>query len=370
MRVRHIMLAGALCCPVTLAAQRHVAETGFLWRLGTDTTQIERVRSDGPRMQGVHLTRVPATTVREWSAELGPDGSVRHFEQIVRRGRSIVSRRRMAFTGDSVTQTLVRGDSTSDTTVAAPAGTLPDLPNSYAFLELALRRLSGRDSADYWLLPPGGDAVERAVLVRGRGDTVLLRLEGLPPITLRVESTGRIVWANNLGTVVTRVPAPDMDALAAGFASRPLGSLSPRDTARAAIGGTQVFVDYGRPARRGRVIFGGLVPWNEVWRTGANRTTTLVTDGDVVVGDVTLAAGSYALFTIPTPAGWTLIINRNVGSGLDYDEGQDVARVPMRAERVPQGVDRFTIALEPRGAHALLSFTWEHTRAAVAVRRR
>lgn len=374
MRIRHLLLAGATCVPVALGAQQQRAvETGFLWRLGTDTTEIERVTRDGLRLQGVHLTRVPETTVREWSAELGPDGNVRRFEQTLRRGGAVLSRRSMVFVGDSVTNTFRRGDSTNSRTLPAPPFSLPDLPNSYSFVEVALQRLAGRDSTSFWLLPLGGQPAEPAALVRGGGDTVTLRLEGLPPILLRVDGAGRIVRANNLGTIVTRIPAPDMAALAAVFATRPLGELSPRDTVRAAVAGATVSIDYSRPARRGRVVFGGLVAWNAVWRTGANRTTTLLSDTDLVVGDVTLPAGSYALFTIPTPTGWTLIVNRKVGGGLDYDAAQDVARIPMRAERVPQAVERFTIALEPRGggggtAEALLSLTWEHTRAAVTVR--
>lgn len=370
MRLHHLLVAGATCVPVALGAQQQRAvETGFLWRLGTDTTGIERVSREGPRLRGVHLARVPETTVREWSVELGSDGSVRRYEHTLRRGSEVLSRRSMVFVGDSVTNTFMRGDSTASRTLAAPPFSLPDLGSAYGLLELALQRLAGRDSTSFWLLSLGGRPAEPAALVRGRADTVMLRLEGLPPILLRVDAAGRIMWANNLGMIVTRIPAPDMAALAATFAARPLGELSPLDTVRAAVGSATVSIEYSRPARRGRMVFGGLVPWNAVWRTGANRTTTLRSDTDLVVGDVTLPAGSYALFTLPTPTGWTLIVNRKVGGGLDYDAGQDVARIAMRAERVPEAVERLTIALEPRGtAEALLSLTWEHTRAAVTVR--
>lgn len=369
MHLHHVFLIVATCLPVTLGAQQQRAvETGFLWRLGTDTLHIERVTRSGARLFGTHLTRVPETIVREWSAELGPDGSVRRFEQTVRRGSGeVLSGRTMAFAPDSVTNTFRRGDSTNSRTLAAPGGSLPELPNSYGLLELALQRLAERDSTSFWLLSLGGRPAEPAALARAGGDSIRLHL-GDAPIILRVNREGRIVWANDLGTIVERIPAPNMAHWAAAFAARPLGELSPRDTVRAVVGGATVLVDYGRPASRGRVVFGGLVPWNAVWRTGANRTTTLISDRDLLVGDVTLPAGSYALFTIPTPTGWTLIVNRKVGGGLDYDAGQDVARIAMRTERVPQAVERFTIALEPRGAEALLSFNWEQTRAAINVR--
>jgi len=375
MRVPHVLLTVATCVPVALGAQQQrTVETGFLWCLGTDTLHIERVTRSGTRLFGTHLTRVPETTIREWFAELGPDGSILRFEQTVRRGSGdVLSSRTLAFARDSVTNAFRQGDSTSASTLAAPSGSLPDLPNSYGLLDLALQRLAGRDSVSFWVLSVGGQPAEPSALARAGGaggDTIRLHLRDLPTITLRVDREGRIIWANNLGTIVERIPAPDMTRWAAAFAARPLGALSPRDTVRAVVGGATVLVDYSRPARRGRVVFGGIVPWNAVWRTGANRTTTLMSDRELQVGDATLPAGSYALFTIPTATGWTLIVNRNVGAGTDYDAGQDVARIAMRAERVPQSVERFTIALEPRGPEALLSFTWEQTRAAVTVRQK
>lgn len=353
-----------------LAAQGAEETAGFLWRLGTDTTEVERFTRAPGRLSGVHLTRVPQTTLREWSAELAPDGSVRRFEQTLRRDGAVLSRTMFTFAGDSVTRVLTRGDSTFTRTLAAAAGTLLDLPNSYAFYELALRRVARRDSLVVPLVTPGGNVPSPARFIRGGGDTVSVLLEGLPPITLRVDREGRILWANNLGTIVERVPAPDIDALATTFAARPLGFLSPRDTVRAVIGGAHVSLDYSRPARRGRVVFGGLVPWNQEWRTGANRSTTLITDLDLVIGGVTVPAGSYALWTIPAPSGWTLIINRNVGGGLEYPAGEDLARVPMPSETVSQPVERFTIALEARGAGAVMSFSWDRTRAFIAVARK
>lgn len=353
-----------------LAAQGATETAGFLWRLGTDTTDVERFTRAPGRLEGTHLTRVPQTMLREWSADLAPDGSVRRFEQTLRRDGIVLSRRTITFRGDSATNVFTRGDSTTTRTIAVPPGTVLDLPNSYAFFELALRRAARRTVLAVPLLTPGAQAVESATFTRAGGDTVIVQLEGLPAITARVDRDGRILWANNLGTIVERVAAPDVHALAAAFGPRPLGPLSPRDTARAVIGGARVAVDYSRPARRGRVVFGGLVPWDRVWRTGANRTTTLITDTDLEIGGVTVPAGSYALFTIPTPSGWTLIINRNVGGGLEYSAEADLARVPVPVATVPEPIERFTIAIEPRDGGGVLSFAWERTRAAIAFRRK
>ena len=150
----------------------------------------------------------------------------------------------------------------------------------------------------------------------------------------------------------------------AGAARQPA---SPRDTAQAMVGGARVLVDYGRPYRRDRTIMGGLVPYGQVWRTGANAATTLVTDADLRIGDTPVPRGTYTMYTVPGPDAWSLILNRQTGQwGTEYDESQDLARIPMRVSRTDDTVEQFTIAVEPReGAAGELVLTWENTRASV-----
>ncbi len=146
-----------------------------------------------------------------------------------------------------------------------------------------------------------------------------------------------------------------------------LGVLSPRDTARATLGGANVQIDYGRPMRRGRTIFGNVVPWDTVWRTGANQATQLITDKDLVIGGTTVPAGTYGLFTIPSPKGWQLIINKQHGQwGTDYDAKQDLARIPMRFRSLATPTERLTIVT--RGADLVIS--WDRAEAAVDVKAR
>jgi len=147
--------------------------------------------------------------------------------------------------------------------------------------------------------------------------------------------------------------------------------LSPRDTARASIGGATVLVDYGAPSKRGRVIFGGLVPWNAVWRTGANAATQLETSADLVIGGTTVPAGKYTLFTLPTPKGVSLIVNRETGQwGTDYRAERDFVRIPMRTASVASPVERMRIALEPAGQVHLMKLTWDTTEWSVPVARK
>lgn len=143
---------------------------------------------------------------------------------------------------------------------------------------------------------------------------------------------------------------------------------SPRDSAKATIGGATVIVDYGAPSKRGRVIFGGLVPWNQVWRTGANAATQLETSADLVIGGKTVPAGKYTLFTLPTQNGVSLIVNRETGQwGTDYKADRDFVRIPMRTASVASPVERFKIALEPAGKAHVMKLTWDTTEWSVPV---
>ncbi|HEX6909731.1 MAG TPA: DUF2911 domain-containing protein [Longimicrobium sp.] len=170
-------------------------------------------------------------------------------------------------------------------------------------------------------------------------------------------------------------PAPDAQpapAQAQAEAPRPDGAqpqqpASPRDTAEMELAGGRVYVDYGRPYMRGRTIFGGLVPYGQVWRTGANAATTFVTPGDVRIGGTLVPAGTYTLYTLPGEGEWQLIVNRQTGQwGTQYDQAQDLARIPMQVERTPSPVDQFTIQLVA-GSPARLVMEWENTRASVPV---
>lgn len=140
---------------------------------------------------------------------------------------------------------------------------------------------------------------------------------------------------------------------------------SPRDTVELRFGTDPILVDYGRPSMRGRTIMGGLVPYGQVWRTGANAATTFVTGRDLRMGGVNVPAGTYTLYTLPGENEWQLIVNRQTGQwGTEYDQAQDLARIPMQVQRLPQPVEQFTIDLQPESGSAFnLDLRWENTRA-------
>ena len=142
---------------------------------------------------------------------------------------------------------------------------------------------------------------------------------------------------------------------------------SPRETFEATIAGAKLSITYGRPYARGRQIMGELVPYGQIWRTGADEATTFETSHNLEIGTTIIPAGEYSLFTIPRPADWTLILNTQIGQwGTVYSDAQDMARVVMLREETAAPVEQFTISLQEIDASSgALVFEWETTRLSV-----
>jgi Protein of unknown function (DUF2911) len=134
--------------------------------------------------------------------------------------------------------------------------------------------------------------------------------------------------------------------------------------------GKTVTIQYSRPSVRGRKIFGGLVPYDEVWRTGANAATSLKTDASLTIGGANVPAGSYTLYSLPGASSWKLIINKQTGQwGTDYDKAQDLARVNMKVGQMPSALEQFTISFDKTGGDsATLKLEWDTTVASVDVK--
>ena len=155
----------------------------------------------------------------------------------------------------------------------------------------------------------------------------------------------------------------------AGSARAERQRASPHADVTAALAGKKITVSYGRPFMKGRAIFGGLVPWDQVWRTGADEATTFTTEADVVIGGLKVPKGEYALFTIPTEKQWTVVINKTAKQwgAFKYDAAQDLGRAPMTVTTSSKPVEQFTIEMVPAGKQLTLKLSWDKTVATVAI---
>lgn len=143
--------------------------------------------------------------------------------------------------------------------------------------------------------------------------------------------------------------------------------VSPNATVSQTIGTTEVLVTYGRPGVRDREIFGGLVAYDEVWRTGANESTVIVLSDDVMIEGEEVPEGTYSVYTIPGEDEWTIIINEKLSWGTQYDESMDHVRVTVEPED-SYFVEQFMIYFEDVSENsAEMVLHWDDTRVPVSI---
>jgi hypothetical protein len=278
--------------------------------------------------------------------------------------------------------------------VATPGGALPFLSYSYALYELIGRRGAslGRDTV--LTVAAGQDDPVALIFKHPKRDSLSVAFTGdVGPTLFTIDKDGCIQTVDGrLSTekvTSRRLAKVDFPRLLAAFQNRPLGQASPPDSVRATIAGASIAVDYSRPSMRGRTIFGPgtvtprpVVPWGEVWRTGANFATRLTTSADIVLGGQTVPAGTYTLWTLPSATGWKLIVNKQIKApcrtaaecsdpkranlwGTDYSDDSDLVRVDLPVTRLTDPVEEFTMGIDPQGDGGVLWMRWETTRLAI-----
>jgi DUF2911 family protein len=148
---------------------------------------------------------------------------------------------------------------------------------------------------------------------------------------------------------------------------------SPPATASCDLGGGKTLtVDYSSPKMKGRKIFGGLVPYGQPWRAGANEATTFVTPADLKVGGKDVPAGDYTIFTIPEENKWTLVVSKKTGEwGIPYPgASSDLLRVDMKAGKLAAPVEDFKVSFDKTGNGCTMNIAWENTVASIEVAKR
>ena len=146
---------------------------------------------------------------------------------------------------------------------------------------------------------------------------------------------------------------------------------SPSQTIKQSFGLGDISVDYSRPAVKGRVVFGDLVPYGKIWRTGANAATKLTFSDDITFGDVPVKAGTYALYTIPGKASWTVMLYSDLtlgGNTADYNNEKEVARISVPAKYTESKTESFTINIaKVKSTTATIELLWENTRVPIKI---
>lgn len=364
-------IAAPLASP--LDAQTRADTSSLTARLGVDTIAVERIIRAGNRVEAELVTRSPRTTLQRHVATLDASGMLASLEVLVLDPTDRAVTRRTTYTraGDSLRIVDVAGDRRTERAVAATAEVLPFIDLVHWPFDIALRRMraSGATQVDAPLLS-GNRASGFPLAFMGRDSaTVTHPTRGTMRLTVLADGSIRTLdaGATTRALIVTRAGNADVPALAQNFAARDaagrgIGELSGRGGGETAIHGATIKLDFGTPVKRGREIWGALVRYGNLWRTGANRATHFSTDMPLRFGTLEVPAGDYTLFSIPEEHGGVLIINRQTGqNGQQYDQARDLVRVPMRARPLAAPVEVFTISVREDNGKGLLALQWDRT---------
>ncbi len=363
---------GVLVYPTVLFAQR-TDSAAFIVRLGSDTTSVERYVRSANQLVVEAVQRSPSTTVHRLVIDYTPANSIQRAVYAVSApGRDQPLLRRITeFRGDSAIITSEQGGQSRVQRVLA-RNAVPMAGPFYSPYELAvMRAAAGSSQKSSVQLLAGANLVDIPIERIGR-DSVSLTNQFGEPMRAHIDARGRLLHLHTPAyTTLERLGWVDLDRLTADFANRDatgkgMGNLSPRQTYRSTVNGANVWIDYSRPGMRGRPIWGSLVPYDRVWRTGANDAAHFATDKAIEIGGLTLAPGTYTMFLLPTADQWSLIFNKQTGmSGLERTEAQDVGKVTLTKAATTAPVEWFTISVEPTTGGGTLSFAWDRTRASV-----
>jgi hypothetical protein len=370
--------AGAL--PAAAQASSEPDSAAFITRLGRDTLAVERWVRSRDRVTAEAAVRMPETTLRTYTLHFAPDGTLQRYEASVFEGadhRGAPARTEVVEAAGAGTwaRTVMEEGAEQTEEVAAGPSLLPFIDLVFWPYELASVHAAGQTPMEQPLLM--GNRVLPFTVEQTAPDSVTITHPYRGPSVAAVDDAGRIrsldASATTRKVTVTRVPWVDVAQHArrwgaADEAGRGIGELSGRGTEEADVAAAHLTVDYGVPSKRGRDIFGNVVPWNTLWRTGANRATHFTTDralvlGDPATGTLDVPAGTYTLFSILAPDGGQLIVNRQTNqNGMAYDAAQDLGRVALQRTQHDEPVEQFTIEVEPTaGDGGVLRLVWDRS---------
>jgi hypothetical protein len=362
---------------------------GFVALLGHDTISVERVTRQGNTVTSDEVDRFPRVRQRHTVITLGDSGRIQRLVMDVRTpadSEKLRERHVVADVGKDTVELTKRDAKSATTWKFATNGGVPTahVDQMYSLYELRFQEARRRGAAQH---RSAGDTVMQRQFYNDRVFDRFPLNQGV--IRLVSADTAEIVhdWLAGTGAATfdsaghmltysgarttylveaRRVPeVPDVATLAkqweAAESKTGAHSLSVRDTVRATIGAASFTVDYSRPLARGRTLVGGIIPYDVVWRTGANAATQFTTSAPITLAGLQLPAGGYTLWTVPRASGGVeLIVNKQTGQwGTSYDRSRDLGRAPMRSETLTTPVEQFTIAIAGKDAkNGELTMAW------------
>ena len=366
-----LLVFAGLCAEV----RAQDAETAaFITLLGNDTLAVERFEVTPSGLTAEVVLRTPQTTYRRYDIRFDDQGGLERFESVIHDGGADADELRREVVTPTAGGLLIASsadDGATERTAEIDDSAFPFIDMVHWPFELALRTVAGR-GVDSTVVPmfTGRGAIPFVFRRVGSGGmTIQHPFRGV--MDVEVDAAGRLVHLDAGQTTrkltVTRVDDVDPVAVAARFvaedqAGRSFGALSGRGEFATTVGDANITIDFGQPSKRGRDIWGALVPFGELWRTGANLATHITTDRTLAFNGTVVEPGTYTLFSIPEGDGGVLIISSQTGqNGNSYNPEHDLGRVPMHVQPLDDVVEDFLIDAVPAPEGGQLRLLWDRT---------
>jgi len=350
------------------------------YKLGTDTTIVQYFEFDNKKFHTLIFTFTGSVTRYEGDGELDETGDLKKvFSKTYNLDSSatwkLISEGTNIFNGDSTVYTATQNGKELHRAIVSKGIIFNvDAVSFYVFPYMGFFAPSKKGDTIFHCHLALGEC-RRLHVTRTATNELNVVSNVLGRLKLFVDDRGRMQGANAIGSSINLIASVErenknyneyLDAMARRrWAEKSFAPRTFRDTARLVVENKKIEVDYWRPYRRNRQIFGAVVPWERVWRTGANNATQLRSDEDLEFDGNKLTSGKYSIWTYPTETGWQLILNKKADTwGTEYDSTANFFKVPMTVEKTTQPVEILTISLlSENNDTARLLIEWEYYRA-------
>lgn len=370
---------------LVLAGQAQTSSS-YIFRLGKDTVAFEQFTRTKQGISGEILALYPRVLLTQFEVTFGPGGTITHFESrgnylSAAPGAPTLMHRICSIEDTLVRQELVRNgkrDSIFSGTFKINPGAVPAMEYDVVMYQQMLNqaRAAGKDSVAIQRFTNNGMTSYIKKLSNDRYESKSFFF----PIWIKTGKGQQIISvdasSSTIKTIGTIAEGFDIRELAARYlakekANGTAGALSRPDTVRSNIKGSDFQVTYSRPLKRDRVIFGNIVPWNTIWRLGANFATHFSTTKDLQIGDFILPAGRYTIWMLPrsNKDSCELIFNKAVNIfGTQYDKSTDLVRLPLQVQEAGTVTEQLTITVEETDNGAAIRIRWDKLDAMLAFR--
>lgn len=365
-----------MCFSLRAVAQQPYTAS-FIAKLGTDTVIVETYNMMHDHLYGKAFLRYPEDRIGVFNFHFHPDGSIRHYSMSYMKPDS-------SYISSLGTEGMICENDTC-TWFAGWAGLENEYVNkrparhidfiggwtpTLSLIEWNCIRLmhSGNQHLPITLVNDYIGTRDVAV-TKGNNDTLIFGGPFLEYAKIKATNEGRIISYDGIGTpwnyIVSKHAPIDVDEVAKRMSkTHKIGIPSPQAEVKFPFGRDTIRLHYGRPFKRGRVVFGGIVPYDSIWRTGANDPTEIDLPFDIQFGQINVPKGRYSIYTVPRKGDWTLIFNTDLQQWpTDPNRSKDLALIPMKWRAPKQQTDQFTIDIEVLKDGGVIKFTWDQTEA-------